>query len=145
MIIRINAFLFAIAMAFCSCHAQPPIWRKTKNWRVYAVAGQKIFSLSIDSLHALPGRRLDNDSVHFFIAKATIIPKERTPVWMGSYLSSYETEDGQMRKVEISTYGGFFYDESSGLYYVLPRGLSDEWLDYISNSITRLKSESHLQ
>ena len=138
---RKSVFLIPLLATFCSCHSQQPDWSKSKNWKVYAITGQKIFNLSSDTLQALSRKALDNDSLHYFLSKATIVPKERTPVWMGAYLSSYETEDGKERKVEISDYGGFFYDESSGLYYALPRSLSDEWLDYISNQITQLRAQ----
>ncbi|GGB01557.1 hypothetical protein GCM10011511_26090 [Puia dinghuensis] len=60
---------------------------------------------------------------------------------MGAYLSSYETEDGKEKKVEISDYGGFFYDEASELYYVIPRSISNEWMDYISTQVTLLRSK----
>ncbi|WP_188932197.1 hypothetical protein [Puia dinghuensis] len=138
---RKSLFLVAILATLCSCRAQQPDWSKSKNWKVYAITGQKIFNLSSDTLQALSRKALDNDSLHYFLSKATIVPKERTPVWMGAYLSSYETEDGKEKKVEISDYGGFFYDEASELYYVIPRSISNEWMDYISTQVTLLRSK----
>jgi len=140
MTIKVSSFLIVISFVFGSCHGQPPDWKKSRNWRVYAISGQRVFSVSVDTLSNLQSKLLDKDSLQYFLAKVTPIPKERTPVWMGSYLSSYETAEGSLKKVEISTYGGFFFDEASGKYYMLPRALSDRWLDYISNSITQLKS-----
>ena len=139
MIKRTKVLLLILSAIFYSCHAQPPIWSKTRNWKIYALAGQKIFTLPIDSIRALKNKSLDNNIMQFFLTKAAIIPKERTPVWMGAYLASYETEDGNIRKVEVSAYGGFFYDESSSLYFLLPHSIRDEWINYISGSITLLK------
>src|ERR1700733_10657584 len=120
-----TCLLFAIILQ--SCKGQPIEWSKTKNWKIYQGEGQQVFKYSIDTLKSLKSQTLNQDSVQLFLQQATLIPLERTPVWMGSYVGSYESSNGKIYKVEISTYGGFFYDESTEKYYTIPRGLSAQW------------------
>lgn len=128
----------ALLLQFCK--GQPPNWQTSRNWKVYSTVGQKTFSYSIDTLQYIKSKNLNADSVKYFVDRATLVPKERTPMWMGNYLSSYEDATGKVRKVEISMYAGFFYDESSDLYYIVPAKLKNAWLNFISDNVMPLKA-----
>jgi len=129
-----SAFLF-ITIGFLSCKAQHEPWPKTKNWKVYKGEGQQVFSYSIDTLNSIPSKRLNQDSIQFFLENMVQVSDTTHPIWMGSYLASYESSAGKVHKVEVSIYGGFFYDESSGKYYNLPRQFNAKWLAFITGNM----------
>jgi hypothetical protein len=137
---KILIALFVLAFLCQSCRSQVTDWARTKHWKIYSIAGQRVFKISKDSLQNLPSSDLDGDSLRYFLSVTKTIPLDQTPVWMGSWLSSYESTNGRINKVEISTYGGFFYDEASSKYYEVPRELSAPWRIYINNRITKLKA-----
>lgn len=56
---------------------------------------------------------------------------------MGGYLATYNL-GGALRKVDISSYGGYFYDEKTGTYYQMPIEKIDAWLEFLRNSYTNL-------
>jgi hypothetical protein len=120
-------------------HAQSPTWSTTKNWKIYAGEGQQVFTYPIDTLKFLPCMKLNSDTLQQFLTKAQTLALDRTPTWMGSYLASYELPNGQINKVEVSIYGGFFYDQSTARYYQLPRALINDWLNYIVQNMKAIK------
>jgi len=130
---------FALLFVTLHTHAQAPEWSRTKNWKLYAGESQQVFSYPVDTLKNLRYRPLDQDSLQHFIDKAFVLSTDRTPTWMGSYLASYESPNGKTNKVEISIYGGFFYDQSSGKHYQLPRELTNGWLNYIVENMKSIK------
>ena len=132
------AFLLSILYT-ASVQAQSPTWSATKNWKIYAGEGQQVFAYPIDTLKFLSCRKLDQDTLHQFLLGAQMLGKDRTPTWMGSYLASYESPNGKINKVEVSIYGGFFYDQSSGTYYQLPRGMINDWLAYIIQNMKAIQ------
>lgn len=50
---------------------------------------------------------------------------------MGAYVTSCIV-DHKMRKIDISSYGGFFYDETDKKYYGIQQQMQKEWLDYLA-------------
>jgi hypothetical protein len=125
-------FILTIFMLFIhQVHAQV-VWNKTSDWKIYNINESKIFSVSIDSLGRLSSYTLFSDSVMSFINSCQQIPLKDQPVWMGGYLASC-IYNGHLRKVAISTYGGFFYDENSKLFYRVTEEKKDDWSSYINH------------
>lgn len=112
-------------------------WGKSSHWRIYKVPEPMIFKIPADSLAQVNGQPLQNDSVIIYIGTSTILPDSTRPVWMGGWLASYEF-GGQIRKIEISSYGAFFYDQTSNRFYQIPIGLQDEWMTYIHQKLSLL-------
>jgi hypothetical protein len=56
---------------------------------------------------------------------------------MGGYIATCKL-DGSLRKVELSNYGGFFYDEKTKVYYQIPAAKSEDWLSYIQQNYLTL-------
>jgi len=67
-----------------------------------------------------------------FVRDVLPVPNDSTPVWMGAYVATCSL-DGKEVKVEISTYGGFFYCEADREIYEIPAPLKNEWQDYIAS------------
>lgn len=132
---KILSILILSALSFGNCNGQSVQWSKTTNWKIYEGEGFKVFSYPVDTLKNLRSKILETDSIQYYIEQAQSIAKERTPVWMGSYLASYESPDGKTNKVEVSVYGGFFYDQTSGKYFEIRKELSANWMKYITRNI----------
>jgi hypothetical protein len=132
--------LLTLGLLCQSCNSQIPDWSRTNHWKIYPIAGQGVFKITKDSLQRLRSSCLDGDTLRAFLASSRPIPADQTPVWMGSWLSTYESSDGKVNKVEISTYGGFFYDEASSKYYEVPRDVANAWRNFISDRITGLRA-----
>jgi hypothetical protein len=127
--------LIAHGLIFPACKAQQASWSDTKNWKVYVSAGPAVFTIPADSLSLKKSNSLNDDSVQFYLKSVQPLPKDREPTWMGAWLGSYETSDGKLRKIEIGTYGGYFYDVSSDRYFSLPRPLIRPWQKFIAKNI----------
>jgi len=107
-------------------------WDDTKNWKIYALNNSaKVFTISVDSIKPLNGDPLNDDSVHIFLRSAKILHVPTSPAWMGCYLTSCENRNGQLMKIVISQYGGFFLNAYDGYYYQLDANLTRPWLDYM--------------
>lgn len=118
-----------------SCRAQHESWNSTKNWRIYKGEGQQIFSYTVDTLNSIKSNPLNQDSIQFFLKNMTPLADKTDPIWMGSYLASYESADGKIHKVEVSIYGGFLFDELTSKHYNLPRELNSRWLKFITENM----------
>lgn len=115
--------------------AKPIHWDNTRNWKIYALnKSSTVFSLPADSLSNLHGASLGDDSMHIFLSSAKLLHVPMSPAWMGCYLISCENEKGQVMKVVVSVYGGFFLDYFDGNYYQLDPGLIRIWLDYLNRA-----------
>ena len=76
---------------------------------------------------------MNQDSMAFFVRSATLLNTKAPLIWMGGYVATCKI-DGSFRKVELSRYGGYFYDEKTSAYYQLPSEKIDAWLAFIQNS-----------
>ncbi|HMH34083.1 MAG TPA: hypothetical protein VK543_13690 [Puia sp.] len=130
-------FLFILANS-CTAFPQSIHWSKTSHWKLYDLKDQKGFSVSLDSLTHFKSIGLDDDSVRGFLEHATAWPKEKTAVWMGYFTVTCENGAGIPKKIELSMYGGFFYDETAKQYYQLPEEIRQDWLDFLNRKYDQL-------
>jgi hypothetical protein len=56
---------------------------------------------------------------------------------MGGYLASCRVER-KLRKVLISSYGGFFYDPEAGKYYELPEAMVRDWNGFLTRAYFKI-------
>lgn len=121
--------------------AQPSIdWRDTKNWNLYDIHSKNGFLFSIDTLRFFRKVPLNEDTMKTFLSSISEIPPDKTPVWMGYYVSSCQLQDGATIKIEVSQYGGFFYSESENRYFQLPSVARSSWLNFFTSKWRELKS-----
>jgi hypothetical protein len=107
-------------------------WDNTKNWKIYALNNStKVFAISVDSIKALNGVSLGDDSMHIILESAKILHVPASPAWMGCYLTSCENEKGALMKIVVSQYGGFFLNDYDGNYYQLDASPTRLWLNYM--------------
>lgn len=131
-------FLF-ISFSFASkCFSQNINWAEAKDWRLYDIRNFSAFDYSLDTLRNFKSISLDQDTMNIFLSDVAEWPKSETSLWMGLYVATCELPENETRKIEISVYGGFFYDELTKTYYQLPLGVRNDWLDYISDNSRRL-------
>ena len=107
-------------------------WADTKEWRLYYIHSKRGFAFPMDTLKNFKSLSLNEDSMKTFLQTVTKIPVERTPVWMGYYVSSCRLPDGTLIKIEISQYGRFFYEERGKIYYQLTDQMQGDWLSYLT-------------
>ena len=112
-------------------------WKKTSNWKIYKIPESIIFIVRIDSLNRLRSRPIRQDSLTNYLEMSTILADSINPVWMGGWVATYEYK-GQVHKIQISAYGSFSYDQSSGKYYQIPVDLREEWMSYINQILSSL-------
>jgi hypothetical protein len=115
------------------------IWKETKDWKIYNVTSRLMIKIGLDSLSNLRSYPLNLDSVQAFLSSVNKIPKDSTPLaWMGGVLATC-TYQGKMRKVQISSYGGWFFDQETKLYFEVPRDQAADWYSYISDCLVSIQ------
>ena len=125
-------YIFIIFLINYSCSfGQTSSFERSQKWKLYDVAGSNLFKYSTDTLKRFSFYNLNDDSVRDFLKGIREIPADDAPVWMGApHIATYEI-DGLINKVDISLYGGFFFDEKSKKYFQLPNNNIDSWHSYI--------------
>lgn len=113
-------------------------WDSTKNWKIYKLQKiNRVFQIPIDSLQYQEKATLNDDTIHLYLSE--IINLHNTnPVWMGCYLTSYETPDGKVHKAIISHYGGFFYCQPENAFFQIRSDDQHDWLSYLSNAYLKI-------
>jgi hypothetical protein len=113
-------------------------WKETRDWKVYNPGRLNIFTVPVDSLVYLPSRALARDSIRQFLDSVKALPSAVRPAWMGGFLVSCVSH-GEVRKIEVSSYGGFFYDKGSKAYYQLPAEKKDIWFTYLNDCLAAIE------
>jgi hypothetical protein len=108
-------------------------WDHASDWKLYQYDGHRIFTIPIDSLKTYNSLSMDQDSMAIFVRSAKYLDTKAPLVWMGGYVATCSI-GGALRKVELSRYGGYFFDEKTSAYYQLPTEKIDAWLAFIQNS-----------
>jgi len=126
-LVLISIFLWNLTVG------QPMPFKMAKHWKLYDITSGNLFQYSIDTLKNFAYYDLDDDTMRGYISEVSALPSDDPPRWMGAHIATYEL-DGAIKKVEVSLYGGFFYDESSRKHYQLPDNKIDDWLSYIRRS-----------
>jgi len=114
--------------------AQKIEWNNTYNWKMYDVHDFDAFNYAVTQLDTLKVVLLNTDTMRYFLNSAEVWPEDKTSVWMGLYLASFQIPGAQIRKVEISVYGGFLYDELEHTYYQVKENMRRDWLAYLSRN-----------
>src|SRR5204862_1812961 len=110
-----------------SASRQEIAWNNTVKWRIYAVPNKGVVKYPADTLHHFKNIELDDKVMHEFLKDASIWPKEKNSLWMGSFVSGFENEDGKLTKIVISSYAGFIYDAEGKRYYEIPESKREGW------------------
>src|SRR5215469_14099862 len=122
---------FIIPLLFCSILASCQVhWGQASDWKLYEYQGHRIFKLPVDSLKLYRSLTMNQDSMALFINSATVLHLKAPLVWMGGYVATCRV-GGTDRKVDLSRYGGYFYDEKTSTYYQLPTEKIDAWLAFV--------------
>jgi hypothetical protein len=139
---KLKAFFIILLLAVSHFYSfgQQTDWRKTTNWTLYNIQGRNGWQIPADSLFFFSHKSLNNDTMQRFLAHTSPIISADAPVWMGTHFASC-TFNNKMHKLEISTYGGFFYDETDKKYYELSAALRNGWLEYLAESGAVLQSK----
>jgi hypothetical protein len=135
-----NMLWIYLLIQFLSATGQEIDWQKASDWKIYKVSGDKGLGYSVDTLRKCSFIEMMDDSVHYFMKQVEALPKENPPVWMGAYYASCVIES-KVHKIDISVYGGFFYDELTHRYYRLPMHLGNDWMDWLNSLKKRVNAK----
>jgi len=138
-LLYILLFTFFILPIYCC--GQEIDWKATSNWKLYSIRNKAGFRYPVDSLAFFKSIRLDDSTMKGFLMSSTIWPKEKTSLWMGLFVVSFETPAKEIRKLVISSYGGFFYDPDSKRYYELPEIGRNAWYQFINDNAATLDTQ----
>ncbi|HVM86876.1 MAG TPA: hypothetical protein VMT76_01725 [Puia sp.] len=136
-------FSFLLIILSSSSFSQNNFWYNTKRWKLYKIQGNEAFKCPPDSLEFRENIPLNADSLRLFLKNASVWPKDKYSLWMGSWLVSFEDENDNLHKFDISMYGGFVFDENLKTYYEVPGELKKEWLQFINDNYVRFSSHEH--
>jgi hypothetical protein len=112
-------------------------WVKAGQWTLYAFEGNDQFKVSMDSLYNLDTLTLNQDSMAYYLFSAEIKHPSAPLIWMGGYIATCQL-NGVVRKIEISNYGGFFFDEKTKAYYHIASDKAESWNAYLQQSFLTL-------
>jgi hypothetical protein len=133
--------LCLIILASITFHAAKGqvVWNETKDWKIYNVSSRAMNKIGLDSLSKLRNYRLNPDTVHTFLNSANAIPKDSTPLaWMGGVLATCSYR-GKLRKIQISSYGGWFFDQETKSYFEVSQDQATEWYSYVSDCLVSIQ------
>jgi len=133
------ALVIVLLIFINNCFSQDIKWQETKKWKLYNIQEFAVFNYPLDTLKNFTSITLDKDLIQTFLTTSVKLPKDEYSVWMGLYFATCEFPEGKVRKIEISVFGGFFYDEITKSYYQLPLKIRNDWIDYISVNFKKIK------
>lgn len=123
-----------LSSVIASCQIR---WEKASEWTLYAYQGSRMFKIPMDSLNSFDTLKLNQDTVTSYLTDARILASKDKGVWMGGYLTTCKV-GGELRKIDFSNYGNFFYDERSKTYYQLSPSKWEEWNSYLQDCLLQL-------
>jgi hypothetical protein len=129
-----------LLVGFFRTNAQGINWSRTRHWKLYDQPVKKGFGYPLEKLNELKNVILDSARLMNLLADTAPVSSGHEPVWMGYYLASCETPDGNIKEIYVSQYGGFFYDPQEKKYYQLSAEVSKQWLDYFSDTEADLRT-----
>jgi hypothetical protein len=117
-------------------------WTQSSDWTIYQTQAHDIFKVPPDSLSSLDTLRLNKDTVESYFSSLELMHPKAPVAWMGGYIATCKI-DGIRRKIELSNYGGFLYDEKTSAFYRVSKDKIDAWNDYLQSSyLTLLKRKN---
>ena len=138
MITRVSILIIVNLLALHAVPAQEINWKHVRNWKLYDIHNQAGMRYPLDTLQHFKSLYLNKDTMQTFCDNIIAWPKEEYSMWMGLYVATCETEDQKVRKIVISTYGGFFYDPEARRYYQVPAEMTKQWLEFLNDSSKRI-------
>jgi hypothetical protein len=110
-------------------------WVTTKDWKLYNIQAKRAFDWSFDTLRHFKCVTLNEDTMREFLNTVSPLPPERSPVWMGYYVASCRLSNGDYLKLEVSQYGGFFFEQRENRYYELSLPKRKDWLNFFAEKM----------
>jgi hypothetical protein len=120
--------------------AQNNLWQHSTGWTIYNIRGAKFYKIPLDSIGNYRNMRLNDDSMRVFLSQSVEISRDSTPMWMGAYVTTCFI-DHKKRKIDISSYGGFFFDEGSKKFFALSPNKQKGWLNYLATCSGALSAQ----
>lgn len=130
-------FVWFFLILTCSATGQEIKWQTSDDWKLYGINNEIALRYSVDTLANFPFVEINRDSVLLFLKGAKSWVKGKTSMWMGAYYATCVIA-GVVHKIDISVYGGFFYDEMDKHFYQVPLHLIDKWKEWLIVQMKRI-------
>ena len=140
--IKHSLIIIVCLLALQTGVAQEINWKNTRNWKLYNIYNQAGARYSLDTLQHFKSTVLNSDTMQSFLDGVTAWPPEKYSMWMGLFIVTCETEDKKPRKIIVSTYGGFFYDQITKRYYQIEPALASQWLEFLNDAGRRISGNN---
>jgi hypothetical protein len=134
-----KSFICIMFIVATRTHAQDIDWQQTSIWKLYDTRSIRSLGTPIEKILQSKSAFLDSVDIKNFLSAVTKMPSADAPVWMGYYVVSCVTKEGELKLFYISVYGGFFYDRDKKIYYQVAEDARKEWLDYFSQAEVALQ------
>ena len=131
--------LLSIILIFIlqASYSQEIRWEQCSGWHLYKTSDKRENAFPADSLYKIKNIFLNDDSVKYYLKSAASWPKDKTMLWMGFFILSCSDNAKKLHKVDVSLYGGFFFDEVGQRYYEIQKEKQDAWLQYLNDNMQR--------
>ena len=120
------------------CIGQDVNWKNAQNWKLYNIHDRAGFRYSVDTLQNFKSIELNIKLMSAIMNNIVEWPKEKYSMWMGLYIATCEMGDKKLRKVIISSYGGFFFDELTKRYFEISPELNNQWYELLNESSKKM-------
>ena len=118
-------------------------WNQSSDWTIYQSQADDIFKVPLESVNSLDSLQLNKDTLESYLLSLELIHPKAPVAWMGGYIATCKIGSIR-RKIELSNYGGFFYDEKTNAFYRVSKDKIDSWVDYLQSSyLTLLKRKNN--
>lgn len=134
-------YIFSLLAMGFGAKSQDIPFQNAKNWKIYLIKDRNKLRYPVDTLKNFKNYSLNADSMSIYLKSPANLGQIESPAWMGSHIITYELKD-TVRKLDVSVYGGFFYDETTRTYYQLGEELTKEWQDYLAGCATYLQQNN---
>lgn len=141
-----NHFVLTVIIALLASaklYAQHSDLNALRDWRIYdsgRLGTAKTYTYPVDSLTSLRNAQLDQDSLSLYLTHATVWVVKQPVYWQGSILCSAIGSAGDVHKILVSYYGGFFFDATEQIYYIVSEDVKQAWTNFIIRNKLKFSS-----
>jgi hypothetical protein len=130
--------IFIALFCHVSVSGQDSLQFEGNLWKLYKIPAKAGMSISMDRLKTYKNVNLNADTVLSFLNDASLWPKDKYAMWMGAFIVSMGYDNDHTRKIIVSSYGGFLYDDLTKRYYEVAEEKRKEWYDFLNASAAKL-------
>lgn len=127
-----SIIIIMLSLFWTTVNGQNINWQKTSNWKIYKIQDNRSFIYTLDTLQNFTSIRVNDKEMQLLVQGIADLNQKESPLWMGNYVLSFDYPNGVSHKIEVSTYGGFLYEDAAKKYYFVPENNRRQLQDFMS-------------